>query len=71
MQKVSFNEHFSIAFISGINLLIVIFSSVELGKTNDEEFVKLAAGKTITFVFPILVPGSFLNIYNNFKDQWI
>jgi len=60
MQKVSFNEHFSIAFSSGINLSILIFSSIEVGKTIDEEFVKLAVGKTIALIISIPVTGSFL-----------
>lgn len=71
MQKLSFNEHFSIASCWGINLLISIFLSVELGKTIDEEFVKLAVGTTIAPVFSIPVTESFLKMYNNFKDQWI
>jgi len=72
MQKVSFKEHFSITVFSGINLLILVFSSVEIGKTTDEEFVKLAVGKTISAViFLIPVTESFLKICNNFKDQWI
>jgi len=69
MQKVSFNEHFSITVFSGINILILVFSSVEIGKTIDEEFVNLAVGKTIpALTFLILVTESFLKIYNNFKD---
>jgi len=71
MQKLSFDEHLSIAFCSGINLLISIFLSVELEKTIDEEFVMLAVGKNISFVFSIPVTGSFLKIYNDFKNQWI
>jgi len=51
--------------------MISIFLSVELGKTIDGEFVKLAVGKTTASVFSIPVTGSFLKMYNNFKDQWI
>jgi len=51
--------------------LILIFSLVKVGKTIDEEFVKLAVDETITLIFLIPVTGTFLKIYNNFKDQCI
>jgi len=71
MQKVSFNEHFSITVFSGINVLILVFSSVEIGKTIDEEFVKLVVGKTtLALIFLIPVTESFLKIYNRFAMKF-
>lgn len=52
--------------------MVLIFSPFEVGKTIDELlFVKLAVGKTITLIFSIPITGTFLKIYNNFKDKCI
>jgi len=85
IQKVSFNEHFSITCGSGTNLLI---ETVGFGKTMGDIFgldnfppvlgcllvllvvfsfvnndlVKFAGGKSLTFIFLILITGSTLKI---------
>lgn len=51
--------------------MILIFSPVEVGQTIEEEFVRFAVSETSTIIFSILVTGTFLKIYNNFKDQCI
>lgn len=63
MQKLSFNEHFSITCGSGINLLIGndwIFSLIEFGKTIDEDLVCGNFKPMLGCLLVLLVVFSFL-----------
>lgn len=64
IQKLSFNEHFSITCGSGINLLIetdCIFSFIVLGKTIDEVFFWGNFKPVLGCLLVLLVVFSLLN----------